>query len=292
MVDPAILREELKLPYGYRQISKKIRETLRVNGYPAKLESYCAVKQELGINDYPRMISDHLGESDEFVIQNIKFYQQAKYFGELAKNAIPETKPLVIHYAEQSLFAFFVYSIFSYPTSSTKHGLEIVWNTDYKDIKVRIRKYGFFPRIIDCYSIFEANTGFAIAHYSRKDDNTYAFVKSTNDNAFSQESALSLTQLTQRREEIGTNRNGFVYDVIDYLLIFIASSLARYKPFLWDKVVKGEQGTELVMFNKAFDRFELLHTRLVNALLQLAMGLNPEALIEFDFQSKNLYDGI
>jgi hypothetical protein len=228
------------------------------------------------------MISDEKGNSEEFIIQNDKFYQQARYFGELAKNAIAETKPLVIHYAQQSLFGFFVYSTLSYTASSSKHGLGIVWDPDYHNVKVRIRKSGFFPRIIDCYSLLDADTGFAIASYNRKPDGTYAFVRSTNSNGFSEESALSLAQLTQRRQEIA-NRNGHHIDVIDYLLIFIASSLARYKPFLWDKVVKGEHGTELVVFKKAFDRFELLHTRLVKALLQLGWGVSPEALTDFDF---------
>lgn len=168
MEDLQFLVDKLQLPTGYRQTAKDIKTNLQKSFYQKFLQEYSDEKNRImNTNEPISFNTDTILNSQEFLIQNTTFLSQAKYFGEIAKTSTPQTKPLLFHYAEISLYAFFVYSIFSYPSSSNKHGLTVHWNADLRDTKIQILKKGFFSRIVDCYSILECETAFSILIYDK-----------------------------------------------------------------------------------------------------------------------------
>ena len=73
----------------------------------------------------------------EFLSNQTTLFSQAEYYGNIAKTAPLDVKPLLYHYAENSLFAFMVYSLNSYNSPhASSHGLKIVWEHKIGDIKV------------------------------------------------------------------------------------------------------------------------------------------------------------
>ncbi len=264
---------KFQVPAGYKAIVGSIKTQLERLGFESRIRQYCRTKVSLDLFNVPRLISNESLLSNEFTIQNTTFLLQADYFGKLAKNATQEIKPLILHYAEQSLFAFFVYSVLSYSKSAFRHGLEIKWGNSWKDTKVKICNNGFFSRIIDCYTILGVNTHFSIVRYNKM-ENKFEEVK-YNPYPFSQEPILSLEEIIEKREKLNTAESGHYYDVIDFILIFYASSLARYKPFLWHKILDGWEGLEIILFKKCFERFDLLLSRLTDTLSLISDGLDP-----------------
>lgn len=99
------------------------------------------------------------------------------------------------------------------------------------------------------------------------------------------EPCFTLEEIIELRESLGNQTNGHYYDLIDFMLIFFASSMARYKPYFWHKIIEGQDGTEFVWFKKAFDRFDLLWIRLTKTLLQLSRGMAATELQHMDIMT-------
>ena len=64
-------------------------------------------------------------------------------------------------------------------------------------------------------------------------------------------------------------KSGYIFDQFDFLFLFLASSLARYKPDMWHSIVGGEHGNEIAYFNQSFDRFDKLSARLIHVLFSI-----------------------
>lgn len=280
MEDFQLFVNELLLPAGYMKTAKEIKTNLQKLHYQKIMQEYSDEKNRImNTNEPITLNTDADLTSQEFLIQNTTFFSQAKYFGDIAKNSTPETKPLLFYYAEISLYAFFIYSLFTYPTPSKSHGLTVDWKSNLKDTKVKILKKGFFSRIVDCYSILECETHFSILTY---DTSSKKLGETKYQHSLLNEPSLTLEELIKLRESLGNDANGHYYDVIDFILIFFASSMARYKPYFWHKIIKGQEGTEFAWFTKAFDRFDLLWIRLMKTLLKLRSGMNASELQYID----------
>lgn len=261
----------LQMPYGYSQVIKGIKEQLN-KIYNQRLQAYSLAKKEVIGKELPRLLTDEDLKSEEFLIRNRTLLIQANNLGQLAKNAPPETKPIILYYAEQSLFAFFVYSLFAFQDISFRHGLKIDWGESWKATKVKISKRGLFPRIIDCYTMLDVRNQFSPVSYD-KSTNSFKQI-GTHYGAWS-EPVLDIESLIKQRQDLGSYSSGKYYDIIDFIMLFFGSSLARYRPYYWHKVVQGSEGTEYIWFQKCFDRFELLRFRLVKTLLRISQGYEP-----------------
>ena len=275
MVDYAVLSEWLKIPFGYKTLVKEI-QTNSVNIYQDRLNEYCNLKQSLGLGDLPEFNSMEKVRDEQFAIQNTSYFTQAQYLGKIAKDSPDHLKPFLFHYAEISLYAFFLHSVFNY-TGSNGHGLQIQWGNNADNTKLKIHKHGLFARILDAYWVLEADTNFSPIIYGKAKES----VKNESEYSIINEPVLSLEQLldlNKIQNQQGTN--GQFIDAIHFLLLFYASSLSRYKPSYWYEIKSGQRGTEIIDFNHCFDRFDLLLIRLTKTLLDLC-GRHNATMLQF-----------
>ena len=73
-------------------------------------------------------------------------------------------------------------------------------------------------------------------------------------------------------------------DQFDFLFLFLASSLSRYKPDLWHTIVNGAKGDQISYFKQSFSRFEKLWDRLLDTLYSLHHGNLPRSLRQMDIE--------
>jgi len=267
MISDDALLTKLKIPAGYSEIIKILKTNLVNSNHHSIVANYSTAKQAMKLFENPSIISDDRLQSDKFLITQTMMYSQSQYFGETAKMAPIDIKPLLYHYAENSLFGFFVYSLNSYPNpNASGHGLNIKWDADIGKIKVQIKNSGFFQRIIDCYSICKSKTQFAALEY---DSTTNDFKETNLKHSFKNEPILTLDEIISLRENLGDQQDGYLYDLIDFVLLFLASSLSRYRPYLWNEISRGEKGTHYIWFQQCFERFDLLKFRLLKSIIDI-----------------------
>ena len=263
--------ELLKNPYGYREITKNIKKILLNSNFEKLLDEYKKIKNSVGLGDVPTLVSDHALDSHGYQIENTIHLSQALNLGMLAKDAIPAVKPFLYHYAENSLFAFFSYTLFQYQEHANNHGLHIMWDVNIDAIKVRIDKHGMFSRILDVYFLLGHDTHFSPFKHKTLEDGKIEFEVNTHVLSIINEPSLTIKELIElRSSQVQSMSNGHIVDMIDFVLLFFASSLSRYRPNHWQEIVTGLGGKEFPWFNLAFDRFELLHKRLAKTLIDLS----------------------
>lgn len=267
MIQEEIVLNKLKIPTGYKEIIQSLKQNLQNNNYHTLVESYAASKQSLKLIDVPKMISTDRIDSKRFLLNQTTLFSQSEYFGNTAKTAPLDVKPLLYHYAANSLFAFMVYSLNSYTIPHAKnHGLKIQWDNEIGDIKVQILSSGFFSRIVDCYCLCKCTPQFSPLKY---DSNTNGFVLTDYKYSLIKQPTISLNKLIKIRENLGQQQDGYLYDLVDFILLFIGSSLARYRPSFWTEIIRGEKGTHLAWFNQCFDRFDIFRYRILQSIVDI-----------------------
>jgi len=120
--DKRFFAESLLIPHSYKEIFKKIHSNLNQDSFPVLCNTYKDKLDNRFRNDSPKIKEFSNYISSDF-LRNVIFLKQAHNFGTLAKNSIIEVKPLLLYYAENQLFAFFINSIFHFDGRSKGHGL-------------------------------------------------------------------------------------------------------------------------------------------------------------------------
>ncbi|KFM20178.1 YaaC-like Protein [Marine Group I thaumarchaeote SCGC AAA799-P11] len=278
--DRVFFAESLLIPSSYRAIFKTIHRNLSSPNYPVICNTYKQkIEQKFHI-DVPQ-IKDYSEYATSDFLRNVIFLKQAHNFGKLALNAIPEVKPLLLYYAENQLQAFFVYSIFHFKDNSFGHGLSISGNS-YENIGVKIKEKGFFQRIVNAYTILGSSWIFSPLELTggnglQERDDPYSFVTTPT---------LRLKELIEIKNHAKPHPNGYILDQTDYLFLFLASFLARYKPDIWHEIVGGEKGDEFAYFKQSFTRFSLVWDRLIHMLFSIYHNTTPPPLSTPDYEMK------
>ena len=249
----------LEIRDTYERGIKTVLKRLNTSPNLTNIATYKKLNETAQKDDLRLNIVDDVNE--RFLIQNQTFLKQARYFSEVAfrEETPSEVKPLLFYYAEQTLFAFYVYSLFHYENHSKHHGLSMVWkknNVELEIPNILIEKEGFFSRILDAYSLL-TDRKFKFLPYVH---NNSTIEKNDDSDSFLVYHELSLEKIIKLRDE-SHQPSGLESDILDYLLLFYSSSLARYKPHMWVKISEGKK--ELYHFNQAFDRFKVLYARLL-----------------------------
>ena len=281
ILDRKFFAESLLIPHSYKGIFKKIHSNLTQPNYQVICNTYHEKLQNSFRNDVPA-IREFSNYEDSDFLRNVIFLKQAHNFGKLATNAVIEVKPLLLYYAENQLFAFFIYSIFHFNNPSRGHGLSMSGNT-YDNIGINIEKSGFFQRMINAYTILGAPWIFSPC----KRTSSNGIEELDGENAFTKEPTISLKKLIEIKNNSKPNPDGYILDQIDFIFLFLASSLARYKPDIWHAIVNGEHGGEIAYFKQSFTRFESLWTRLIHTLYSIYHGNQYPPLNEMDIQIKD-----
>lgn len=264
--------EMLLLPTGYSQILHEVRKNLESTDFVTRINDYADRKTSRGLRkSRPMFLNEQLIDSRDLQINNTTLLSQANHLGKLANDAVSDTRALLAHYAEHSLFAFFTYSILYFEQRANSHGL-LLHNYNEHDpgkTEIKICSDGFFPRILDCYSILEADTAFSILRYNK---DTRKFDSTNSPHSYLNEPVLTLEQLLTMRKALTADNKSFDYDIIDFLLIFGSSSITRYRPYVWRKIVQGTYSSDFAWFQQCFKRFNILKGRLTESLLHFSAG--------------------
>jgi hypothetical protein len=280
----------LQLPHGYGEvIESHLRRTQPQLG--TRLSDYNKIKASINLTPSPQFIDRRQVSDTKFQIRNVSLYLQAVNSGKLAELAIPQLKPLILYYGANALFAFFVYSIFYYQNPSNHHGLDITeYNNDPVKSKLKILNRGLFARIIESYSILGMKNDFEVISYDSS-SNSYQASESSRY-PISTEPSLTLEELTNIRGSMRPNRMMHEFDLMDYLIIFVCSSLARYRPYLWHIILEGRKGSHFAVIEQCFHRFTRFQDRIERALIAPLAMFDPIRVLVRPEYSKYPTDNI
>ncbi len=148
------MRGHLEIKENYHKGMRTVLNRLNISSNLTNIQTYNNLN-EVARNDGLRLntVNDI---NENFLIQNLTFLKQSKYFAEKGRDSNDEVKPLLFYYAQQTLFAFFVYSLFHYEVPSEHHGLSMIWKKNgnmLEEPNIMIKKSGFFNRILDAYCL-------------------------------------------------------------------------------------------------------------------------------------------
>ena len=207
--------------------------------------------------------------------RNTNFLKNSQVFHEISKNVYWDVKPILIYYSSSYLFSFFINSFIDFNPSRGHHGLSVdCQDNNIENIKVEIMKFGLFPRIVKSLSFIFFDSLFSdyIIDFTGfpSDPNSKVELYS-NSNKFSIEEnkdILLKDLIAINIKDIKTNfRNiklKYTFDnrweryrttsflLRDYIYIFTAGFLARYKPGIWREIYEGNSSEMFIHFKKAF----------------------------------------
>lgn len=274
--DPKFFSESLLIPHSYKMFLKKIHSNLTLNNFPDICNVYKSKLEGSFLKDVPSIKEFGNYSSSDF-LRNTIFLKQAQNFGNLGKTAMIALKPILLFDAENQLFSFFINSIFHFNDSSKDYGMELIGDT-CENIAVEIKKTGLFQRVINTYAIMGYSSHFSPYKLTRGNE----FEKLEGDFDFTNTPLINLGRLIEFKNSNNSDSPGYISDQIDFLLLFIAASLARYKPDIWHSIVNGEFGDEIIYFKQTFNRFEKLSVRLTETLFSLYHGTKDSPLLGLD----------
>lgn len=209
---------------------------------------------------YPITIK-YLDENSEVPEENVALLKNAI---ELWRNAAQTTEaiaPILFHYSWHCFNSFFVYTFFRWGQQhSQSHGVYVSnMSDDIEKIKITIsRKDGVFQRTVDAWSCLGGALALS-AFLPTFEGESIAF--QPNQMPFFQKSnCCELSQLLSFKpydyERLYWEKFGRKELVINpsfnywmgtptrimqsYLTLFVASSIARYRPILWSSILSGE----------------------------------------------------
>ena len=232
--------ENLKLEYTYKEIQRKIIENLLKRKRDA-IESF-----KTKTADYPRLIRND--DQEDLVRQNTILLRNSHEFWEQSQEVSEFVKPILYYYSYQQFSAFFIYTMFKWPMRSSGHGMNCSLNDNMNEITVKFCNTGFFKRLVDTLIVlgnptafgscipFKSEDGFVFGENNidlrmPNDEVNLGEILDFKPSAFAKEFKLKYPNESYDR--------GFDYRLIDYLVVYIASNIARYRPALWRTIIDG-----------------------------------------------------
>lgn len=298
-----LLYEPLTLLHSYEALQKSV-----IGAYAPYRDIVEHYSKTSGRNVRP-ITYEYLEENPEVAEQNVALLKNAMELWRAASQTSTAVAPMLYHYSWHCFNSFFIYTFFRWePQHSRSHGIQAPPEDNIEDIKIRFlnRKDGLFQRLIDTWTLLGVHLAFSpFLPVCQKDK--IKFVPN-NRSLLNRSNKISLKQLlafdsasfkreldSDRREELLTCH--FLVDSIEeptevikgYLIVFVASNLARYRPILWNSVLVGktrEQSNLALRWRKAL--FDYTTGRDINGLLfQISTLLTSIRNEKFFFMSKS-----
>ena len=238
--------EHLKLEYTYGDFQRTVIKNL-LKKKSRDLGRYSKRRTR----DHPLLI--RMEDQESLVRQNTIFLRNSSEFWEAAQEVTEFIKPVLYHYSFQQFGAFFVYTMFKWPMPSSGHGIRCQLSENIEEIGVEFRATGFFKRLLDTFIVLGRPTAYGswIPLGSKEGvvfkENTIPLriptdrVKLTEILDFK---PLSFAKAFKSMHPNAHYDRGLDYRLTDYLVIFIASNIARYRPNLWRMIISGRSKTE------------------------------------------------
>ena len=262
--------EHLKLEYAYRDFQKKITDKLRETK-KNDLKRY----KKLRIRDCPSLIQQE--DQEDLVRQNTIFLRNSHEFWKAAQEVTEFIRPVLYHYSFQQFNAFFIYTMFKWPMLSRGHGVRCLLSDDLSETKIVFRETGFFKRLLDTFIVLGRPTAYGPWIPIGSQEGT-VFRDNTVDLRMPTDK-VKLTDLLDFKPHDFMKKfaetypdayydRGLDYRLTDYLVVFIASNTARYRPSLWREVIYGSGEIE-ARFNQrlrtAYVNYEIEYLETVHS---------------------------
>jgi len=169
---------------------------------------------------------------------------------------------------------FFVTSLVDHGGLSTSHGLAVTPSDS--GFRVSMSRSGSFTRLVDLLAILGIQS-----EYSRIlwDSSTKDFSESSSARKYP--FSILVENLHEYFEEhlrmTTVPHRTILLDEDCYMLNFVASHFARYRPEIWRRIVDGEgKETSMIHFRSAFQRIPLMYEKLVATFMGTARGTAPK----------------
>jgi len=244
--------ELLTLSYPYETVQSKIAKTLSPFAN--------AVKRYSEVTERPIQLltEKYIEEHPEVAEQNIALLKNAIELWKTATRTSDAIAPLLVHYSWHCFNSFFVYSFFRWePQHSKSHGIGIELADRLEDMKIQVFKYGLFRRIIDTWTIIGVPLIFSpFLPFFSNDEMHFQHNEMylcEHSNEISLEALMRFKPVNFEKELHSKRREDLVVCPFlansiylpnrflkNYLLLFVASSIARYRPILWHSILKGK----------------------------------------------------
>jgi len=237
--------EHLKLEQPYRDFQKSIIEKL-AETKRGDLERY-----KKRTRDYPRLI--RLEDQESLVSQNTILLRNSSEFWEAAQKVTEFIKPVLYHYSFQQFGAFFIYTMFRWPMPSSGHGINCALADNIEEVEVEFREIGFFKRLLDTFVVLGRPSAYgSCIPLGTKEGITFETntipLRIPTDRAKLTEildfKPLSFAKEFKLMYPNALYDRGLDYRLTDFVVVFIASNIARYRPNLWRMIMNGRSKTE------------------------------------------------
>jgi len=305
--------EPFTLHSYYRSFQKRIIDAYAPYQHLAERYSK-TVKRKV----YP-VTEEYLEENPEITEQNVALLKNAIELWRTASQTSDAIAPMLYHYSWHCFNSFFAYTFFRWePLHSASHGINVPSETlseNIEEIRIRFRNEtvksetrGLFQRLIDTWTLLGASVAFSIYLPIFEDDQIN--FEPNKLYLLSKSNYLTLGQLlsfdpvkdyerkywkTYGREKLLQNSSlsnsmNLPTNILkSYLVIFVASSLARYRPILWSSILIGakpNQTTFALYSRKALLDYALYNNLVSNSslLYQLSRLLTSIAKGKLEFK--------
>jgi hypothetical protein len=221
-------------------------------------------------------------------LENTTYLKNAFSFIKFKANSPQEIEPILFHYSWQFFVAFFKNTFFKWSSRPQSHGMHTVLADQLTDVKLTLSRKpsGSFQQLIDCLTVLGIPTVWSewlpvpkerLLMFERND-----LSNGLGGNKFSVECLLNfdiskfVREVNQMYGKMGfgafDDRLLFINEeIVDYVLVFVASNLARYKPALWNRVIRGED-----------DLSADLHKRIQDAYAHYTLGTRTRLAFQLE----------
>ena len=251
----------LTLSYSYQIVQNRVVKTFSTHSEFVKRYS------DITKRNVEIITSDYVNEHPEVAEQNIALLKNAIELWNTATKTSDAIAPILVHYSWHCFHSFFAYSLFRWdPQYSRSHGISIEIGNPLESTKITFsKKGGLFRRLIDTWTILGASLAFSPLVPILK-DNEIHFSKNdmyllNDSNELSLKELMHFNPTIFEKETISKRQKDlmvcpFIANPISlpnqflksYLLLFVASSIARYRPILWHSILRGEGSVKNAFF--------------------------------------------
>lgn len=238
--------ESYTLPYNYENTLKKIVSTYP-HYYKKIVKEY---RDQAQRQPQPLKMKDI---TKTLVTQNVMLLKNSIELWNSAIKSSDFVAPILFHYSFSCLNSFFVYSLFHWGHKPSQgHGINTLLSDELEECKIIITKNGLFKRLLDVFTLYCLTTSFSGLYW--KYNKGLELV--SNQNLYQNDKGIiSLPDLLKFEpnmeykkivdpDEVLMNKFSFPWSywnqaVWAYLIIFLSSSIARYRPALWASILEG-----------------------------------------------------
>jgi len=265
----------LELPSLYQPIASQAAKYLSSAGLDKRL-SLVTVNM---VSDVPIPLDEKRISTRAFALRGTRLARQARLFLAMGLTAEDEIKPILLYYAIAQVFGFTVWSLVKHKTLSKSHGL-LLAQDQQRTFHLSMPKKGSFNRLVDLLAVFGGEPQFANIRWDSVQGN---FVDSASNQTSPHKYPFSITLETVYADfdkhvsmTLSAQRT-VALDLDCYVLLFIASHFARYRPEIWKRIVDGEKKeTSFLYFKTAFDNCPLLYEKAIATVFLAAHEISPK----------------